>query len=320
MAFLAAASPGQLSEILDETFPIWGEGLGRSGYERYNEAQRRTPWGAGHLQRLVLADGQRWLSTAKRYDLNGWLDGRQVRILGIGAVFTPKPLRRRGHGSDLIRRLLDQAAGEGFDFALLFSEIGPRYYRDLGFTTVPLAQLSLEVAPISGPPGIPIRSGDARDIEAVCEMNRRQCEGFRFAMARDPAYAAFAIAKKRLLAASGRPGQRKVEFFVAEEGGRAAAYLVLLVVGEYWMITECGDRDPSGARVGAMLQSLLSDRERRPLGIRAWLPPNFLPPQVGVAAREMPPLTMMLRPIGRTPAIAPPLREGQIAYWHADAF
>lgn len=320
MSFLAPASPAQLGEILDQTHSLWGEGLDRAAYERYNEAQLLTEWGEQHLHRLVLDDGRRWLSTAKRYDLRARLDGREVPLLGIGAVFTPRPLRRRGHAFELIQRMLDQAEGEGFELALLFSEIGPRYYQRLGFVSVPLMQVTLTVNRMPAPPGIGIRPGEERDLEAVCEMNALQAEGFRFSMARRPPYAAYALAKKRLLAACGSKGHRNVEFLVVEEEGRAAAYLVLLEVGDHWMITECGDRDPAGAGVGAILQSLLRDRERRPVRIRAWLPPGFLPPQVTVAARETPALTMMLRPIGRATRLEPPLHEGDLAYWHADAF
>jgi hypothetical protein len=319
VAFISAATPEQLTEILDETFPLWGEGLGRAGYERYNLAQRETRWGSRHLERLVLTDGRRWLSSAKRYELEGRLDGRDVRILGIGAVFTPAEARRRGHAADLVRRLLDQAAGEGFDLAVLFSEIGTRYYASLGFVPLPLTQVRLAVNPLRGPAAIALRSGEAGDMRAICEMNAGQTASFRFTLRRRPEYAAFALAKKRLLAAAGAPGHRKVEFFVVEEGGRAAAYLVLLEVGGYWMLTECGDRDPSGARIGAMLQTLLADREHRPVHIRAWLPGTFLPPQMHVAAREVPALVMMACPLGST-RIDPPLLEGDLAWWHADAF
>lgn len=321
MSFLSPASPDQLTEILDATYPLWGEGLDRAGYGKYNEAQRRTAWGARHLERLVLTDGRRWLSTAKRYDLRARLDGAEVRMLGIGAVFTPRGLRGKGHAGELIRRMLDQAAGEGFELALLFSEISPRYYEELGFASVPLTQVTLDVERRPGPPGIPIRSGEARDLPAVAEMNRAQTNAFRFAMSRDPEYIAYAIAKKRLLAASGPPHRRNVEFFVVEEGGRAAAYVILFEVGEYWMVTECGDRDPSGARVGAMLQALLADSgRRRPVMIRAWLPATFLPPQVRVDAREIPPLTMMVRRLRGDGALRPPVLADEVAWWHADAF
>ena len=320
MSFLATASPDLLPEILDLTYPLWGEGLSREGYERYNAAQARTPWGRAHLRRLVLMDGGRLASTAKRYDLRARLDGRETRVLGIGAVFTPEPLRGNGHATDLLRRMLAQAEGEGFGAALLFSEIGPRYYARLGFRPLPVNQVAIAVTPAAGPPAIPMRRGEPRDLAAIGEMNAAQSAGCRFALDRRADYIEFALAKKRLLAACGPPGRWRVQFLVVEEGERAAAYLVLLEVGGSWMLTEFGDRDPSGARVGAMLQSLLVDPPRRPVRIRAWLPPSFLPPQVRVTAREVAPLTMMMRVLGRDPASSPPLGLDDLAYWHADAF
>lgn len=320
MPYLSSAAPAQIAEILDETFSLWGEGLDRAGYERYNQAQRKTAWGSRHLDRLVLTDGSHWLSTAKRYGLRGRVDGRSVRILGIGAVFTPPRFRRRGFAGELIRQMLGQADDEGFDLALLFSEIGTGFYEELGFVGLPLRQLSLRCAPMPGPPAVPLRSGDARDLAAIAEMNRRQVEGFRFGMARDEEYIAYAIAKKRLLAANGPLGRRHVEWVVVEEGGRAAAYIVLLEVGDYWMITECGDLDPSGARVGAALQALLWQRREHHPVVRAWLPPNFLPPQATILSRELPGLAMMVRPVGGRPALTPPLADGDLAWWHADAF
>ena len=177
--------------------------------------------------------------------------------------------------------------------------------------------------PGTRPPGIAMRSGEPRDLAAVAEMNGMQAEGFRFTLLRDAEYVGYAHAKKRLLAACGRPGHRQVEFLVVEEGGRAAAYLVVLEVGESWMITECGDRDPSGARVGALLETMLARAGHRPTPrvtqVRAWLPPRFLPPQLEVLRTEAPSVRMMVAPLAGF-EVVPPLAAGDLAWWHADAF
>jgi len=49
-----------------------------------------------------------------------------------------------------------------------------------------------------------------------------------------------------------------------------------------------GDRDPSGARAGAILQGLIAREpaERRPT-IRGWLASGFLPPQVTIVERRV---------------------------------
>src|SRR5690349_10501193 len=96
MRLLTAEGP-TLARILEESHAIWSDGLSRAGYERYNLAQRKTAWGSRHLLRLALVDDAGTvLSSAKQYDLSGRLDGNPVRIVGIGAVFTPEVHRGRG--------------------------------------------------------------------------------------------------------------------------------------------------------------------------------------------------------------------------------
>jgi hypothetical protein len=150
-------------------------------------------------------------------------------------------------------------------------------------------------------------------------MNAIQARGFAFHMVRSPEYAAFALAKKRLLAASSAPGAREVEFFLVEEGGRAAAYVVVLEAGDYWMVTECGDRDPTGARVGAIIQAMLARPGKRPGRVRAWLPPKFNPPQVKISWSEKPAIVMMMAPLGNFDP-GPRLTVDDTCWWHADAF
>ena len=318
---LVPATGAILEEILDRTHPVWGEGLDRASYARYNAAQLKTPWGRSHLRRVALvgADG-RWVSTAKRYDLKVRAGGREVPAIGIGALFTRPDARRRGAAGELLRTLMAQGEAEGARLALLFSEIGTRYYERYGFRAVPVMQtvLDLVAARSSAPPAIPMRSGEADDLPAIAEMNAMQAAGFPFTLARSPGYIAFAIAKKRLLAASGAPGHREVEFFVVEEGGRAAAYAVVLAVGDYWMVTECGDRDPTGARAGALLEAMLSRPGVRASRLLAWLPPRFLPPQLHVLWRERPAVAMMAAPLGGFDLDL--ARRDQVAWWHADAF
>jgi hypothetical protein len=327
MAEVVVASGALLEEILDETYPVWGEGLSREAYGKYNRSQLATSWGAEHLQRMALVEGGRLLATAKRYRLDAIIDGQPTKVIGLGAVFTPGPQRGRSRAAGLLRQLLASAADDGFATALLFSEIGPRYYERLGFRRLPIDQVTVAVRPLArgGTPAIPMRSGEFGDVPAIVEMNRAQSGRFRFALSREADYVRHAITRKRLLVACGTPGLRKVEFFVVEEGGRAAAYLVLLEVGQQSMITECGDRDPTGARVGAMLQAISARDPRgaepgRRRHLRAWLPHGFLPPQLEVTAREVPAVTMMMRPLGRGVWPSPPLAASDIAWWHADAF
>src|SRR5437762_1956123 len=111
--------------------------------------------------------------------------------------------------------------------------------------------------------------------------------GYRFHLNRDRDLVHYAIAKKRLLAGLSPPRLRQLQYFIAEEGASAAAYVVIGVKGPEWILEECGDRDPSGARVGAILQVLIArdPAERRPAVI-ASLPSQLLPPQVAIVTER----------------------------------
>src|SRR3990167_4916854 len=109
---VVAATGPVLEQVLDDTFPLWNDGLSRQNYGRQWVAQLKTPWGSAHLDRVALVDGPHVVSSAKRYDLSLRLDGRIRRVLGIGAVFTAPAYRGRGGARELLARLLETAVTE----------------------------------------------------------------------------------------------------------------------------------------------------------------------------------------------------------------
>jgi hypothetical protein len=122
-----------------------------------------------------------------------------------------------------------------------------------------------------------------------------------------------------LLAGLGPPGLRQVEFFVVEEGASAVAYVVLNENANGWTLEEAGDRDPAGARLGAMLQVLLAREPSHPTPlIRAWWPRGFaVPPQVQLTDHSVPKDVFMVRPLSDA---AMPRTADDVFYWHADHF
>jgi hypothetical protein len=109
-----------------------------------------------------------------------------------------------------------------------------------------------------------------------------------------------------------------LHFFIAEEGITAAAYVVVNVAGDVWTLTECGDRDPTGARVGALLQALIArdPPERRP-AIQARFPPRFLPPQITIESTLPSQELIRVRMLDAT-AIEPPLANDDVLFWLSD--
>ena len=317
---LVRADGPLLENILDHTYPIWNEGLAREAYGKWNSAQLRTPWGRERLHRFALVDeAGRWYASAKRYRFDARLDGVDVQVAGIGAVFTPKELRGHGHARELIERLLDEERRDGVAMAALFSEIGEAYYQRLGFSLVPMAESDVEVALKGGAPAMLVRAGTEADLPELAKMHAIRSESAFFTLRRNPSLIQYALAKKRLQAGLGPVGLRQTEFFVAEEGASAVAYVVLSVSKGGWTLEEAGDRDPAGARLGAMFQVLLArEPSRTPPLIRTWWPASFaVPPQLRltkpVPARDL----LMVRPLAN---VRVPQQADDIFYWRSDYF
>jgi predicted N-acetyltransferase YhbS len=310
-----------LERVLDDTFPIWHEGLSREAYSKWMRGQLRTPWGREHLQRFALLDDAgNHVASLKRYRLPVRVDGRDGWMCGIGAVLTVPEHRGAGHASRLIDDVIEQSRQEGALLAGLFSEIGTTFYERLGFSTVALDESTVHVSRRDGSPAMLVRFGDDRDLPAIAAMHAVRSADARLALRRDTPLIHYAVSKKRLFAGLSTPGTRQLEFFVAEEGASAVAYVVLSQNQYGWTLEEAGDRDPAGARLGGMLQVLLA---REPsLGepiIRAWWPRGFpTPPQLTLSNRTAPKDVFMVRPLAS--GVAAPAGPDGVFWWRSDYF
>ena len=315
---VAVADPVLHEQILDMTYPLWGEGLTRHAYGAWNRGQMNTPWGRGHLARVALTDDGRLLASAKRYEFDAVIQGARRRVVGVGAVFTPPALRGNGHARVLIEEMLSQAARDGAEWALLFSEIGARYYESLQVVPLPRSIATVVTVEKPGAPATYIRAGETADLPFIAELSAPYGTGASMALARTADLIGFGISRKRLLAGLGPAGLRHTEFFVAEEGHRPAAYVVISRGPSGVVLEECGDRDPTGARVGSMLQ-VINAREPsiRQQPMRTWLPPSLRPPQLVVIGEAPAPEIMMMRSLA---ANTPSTIDGTVTYWQTDVF
>jgi hypothetical protein len=164
-----------------------------------------------------------------------------------------------------------------------------------------------------------VRAGDERDLANVGAMDAVRAAPYRFHLTRDRDLVQFALTKRRLLAGFAPTGARALQFFVAEEGASAVAYVVLAAKGDSWTIDSCGDRDPSGARLGALLQVLIArdPGEPRPR-LTGWIPASLRPPQLEIA--ETPSRTMMIRALSDRGRPDRALTAADILYWKGDEF
>ncbi len=318
---LTPATGPVLDQILRDTYPIWGGGLTFGAYASFETAQRRTNWGSSHTERVALLEGTRVLASARRHDLTARIDGRIRRVLGIGTIFTPRELRGRGAASALIAHLVDAANTEGYEFSLLFSDIGPSLYERLDFVPVPLEAATLRVGRKDGAPAMLVRSGEDKDLGHITELSAARAATARLALDRSEDYIRHAISRRRLLAGLGPAGLRQVEFLVAEEGHMAVAYLVCSVHNGEWTIEEAGDRDPSGARLGAMLQVMLArEPSLAPPTIGGWWPHDVTPPQLESLERKPTSRVLMIRPLRDRTLPMPPMAASDVVFWNGDLF
>ena len=323
MAAVVLADGATLQRVVATMPPAACRGLSRAAFVRYDAAQARTAWALRHRRRFALMASGEVLASAERYDLTGSLDGQLVNICGIAAT-AHRDADDGGPGSVavLVEQLLEDATRDGAELALLFRTTSSSPLLADGFDAVPTTQVELTVTESArqGAPMVLVRGGENRDLDAIAAMGRVRASPFRFHLDRDADLVTHAITRTRLLAGLAPPGVRRLEFVIAEEGITAAAYIVISIVGSTWVIEECGDRDVTGARVGALLQALIAREpaESRP-HIRGWLPPGFLPPQLTITATPAAPPSLLARALSsRLQGLQ--WSAGDVLYWLNDVF
>jgi GNAT superfamily N-acetyltransferase len=307
-----------LEQVLDDTYPLWGDGLTRKAYGQWNLAQMKTAWGREHLHRVGLVEGDEVVVSAKRYLFDGLVEGRPEKVLGIGAVFTPE--RRRGQhlAPRLIEAMLADGQARGCTLAVLFSEIGAPYYERLGFTAISRTLVTIDIPRTRrGAPGTMVRAVTPADLPEIADISMAYATGAGVALNRTAEFIEFSLTRHRLRAGLGPLGLRELEVFVAEEGYRAAAYIVVSRGPDGVVLEECGDRDPRGSRIGAMLEALVERDPSNPdRNLRAWLPPGLHPPQVQLLDPTPAPEVMMVRALSGS-SCAPVTHS---VWWSTDIF
>lgn len=304
-----------MEQVLDDTYGLWGDGLSRKAYGLWNLAQMKTAWGKANLTRVGLIEGDRVVASAKRYLFDALVGGERTRVLGIGAVFTPESRRGQGLAPRLIEAMIADGQARGCAVALLFSEIGAAYYERLGFTVVPRQMVTIDVPHTRrGAPATMVRAADVHDYQEIASISMTYARDASFALDRTPDLIEFGVTRRRLRAGLGPNGLRQVEVFVAEEGYRAAAFIIVSRGPDGLVLEDCGDRDPSGARIGALLEAYVERDPSHPdRTLRAWLPAGLHPPQVRLHAPFDAPEIMMVRHPPSDPVAHP-------TWWSLDVF
>lgn len=138
------------TDVLPLTAELWA---GRRTFESYVSQTleiARSGYGRRAFRTIGLYDGTTLLASFKRYERSIHFGAARLRAVGIGAVFTPHDFRGRGYASAMLAMMLDAERANGSDVALLFSDIRPHFYEELGFFALPSRAFTLRADVLPG--------------------------------------------------------------------------------------------------------------------------------------------------------------------------
>ncbi len=280
MPRLVVADSSHVERIYRESYALWGAGLSRRDYrELWNEISS-TAWGQENVRFYVwLADDDEILSSLKIYRPRLLLFGECERAIVLGAIFTPRAQRRRGHAAAAVRAVLDAGRADGVRAAMLFSDIGTRYYDAFGFHEIPAEEQwgPLRAGQDDVPPGWTLREMQTEDLPAVIEMHDAFCAGRPFAILRDAGHWEFV--RTRAFSFFERLGSAHIRqrWRVAESNGRIVGYLITVEGRGEWNVREVGAVGGGFDQMARVLRLAAAEAVRS--GLRrfyAWLPREVL--------------------------------------------
>ena len=233
--------------------PIWGGGLSEERFQMFQRRLADAPEAKGRYRLLGWFVGDALTAAMKAYDLHAEFAGKPLRVLGIGAVFTPPSLRRRGYAAAMLRAAMEEYGRGGAHAAVLFSDIGARYYERLGFRTLESREATVDAHALPRAPGAtrPAMAGDEPLMTRLFAQSRPDRRVF--SLARDGWTLSFQLRRLRELARA--RGVSEPEWGVVTEGrsGEGAAMVrfgrdAVDVLDAAWSTEAARDRLLGGLR------------------------------------------------------------------------
>ena len=206
--------------------PIWGGGLSEDRFQMFQRRLADAPEARERYRLLGWFVNGTLNAAMKAYDLRATCAARPLRVLGVGAVFTPPELRRRGHAAAMLRAVMEDYASRGGQAAVLFSDIGVRYYERLGFRVLESRECTVaasELPRLSGSTR-PALAGDEPLMTGLFAASR---DDRTFALARDGWTLRFQLRRLRELARARGVGEPEWGLVAEARSGEGAAMLRL---------------------------------------------------------------------------------------------
>ncbi|MBV8246229.1 MAG: GNAT family N-acetyltransferase [Candidatus Eremiobacteraeota bacterium] len=270
MIRLRSLSPERYArEVLPLTAPLWAGARDFSTYAAQTQEIAASDYGKENFRFTGLWEGGTLLSSCKQYRRTFHLDGAPLPAVGIGAVFTAPEQRGRGYGSAMLGMVLDFARAEGSDLVYLFSDIGPHFYRELGFAEFPSRVLSFRADALP-PARIAVETLEPRDWPGIERAYAATSADTAWGMLRPPDVWDWIRVRTTHDSAHAR-GQPIA--LVLRRGADACAYVAGRrdVVRDAFVLEEFGWLDGAArAAIPPMLRNAAGDLRR----ITGWVPPR----------------------------------------------
>jgi len=226
--------------VLRQTHAIWSAGLSKSDYHEYIWRQLNHPWGLRNHKIFVMKVNGQVVSSCKLYTVELTSRGRQFKLAGLGAIYTFAAHRHRGHACKMIEAMIEQCENNQYDGMILYSDIDPLFYENLGFIPFGAADFTFHLpwhlaAEIEEEP---VNYFERHDIAAMAAIYGKWQRRQPFAFARGEDYFDYKFFKERFLADHSFLAWPKLQIRFAYENATPSAYALTETGGSVLRILE----------------------------------------------------------------------------------
>jgi len=293
-----------VAEACRMTHPLWHQGMELGPYARRVEEALDRMRGAMRYVGMRSSDGS-LAASARVLDMDLSVGGRIERAIGIAAVFVAEDRRGHGLGGDLVRALLQDGSTRGADHALLYSDIGARYYEALGFTAFPAFDWWARADDLPEGAPLDVREATEKDLGVLVGLFNARAAQHGLCPARNADWWT-----------QFRWWRQTDPDLILTDEGREVAYITVRRDAGLLRLLEWVAPDMEPRRVWATIGS---EAARSGLGaVGGWLQPDRREPWMTVTGRldALPMMASTWRAAGETPA----LRSGDAVFEELDHF
>ncbi len=159
-----------IKQAMSQSHVLWGEGA--SLEERTSFLLKKLGlFGPDifYMSGMISPSGE-LVSSMKRYYFDLLVDQKKVKAIGLGAIFTDPNKRGKGHGAELIKRVLEEAnQKESCQAAFLYSDINPAFYQQFGFEAFPAQRWSLDPRQSTSGQILETREAQSTDLDQLLD-------------------------------------------------------------------------------------------------------------------------------------------------------